>query len=130
MTPIPEPPKLPDPPPSENRQIRFRLHYVRHKGKFSARQLKRPQRKLILKKLRKYEEMTVPQFKSSSSVRLRQYNGALPEPPGELSPDVRDTLAQYFRINNKIRLYGYLFDSDFYIIWIDPDHKLSDRKTR
>ena len=67
--------------------------------------------------------MSLIQFKSSNGIRLKNVRRGLPSPPEELADDVVSNMAQEFRLSKRMRLIGYLANRDFYVIWIDPDHK-------
>jgi hypothetical protein len=70
--------------------------------------------------------MTLLEFRSTGSVRLgsRKLRGF--KPPEELSEDVKDQLWQYFRLSKKARVFGFLLDRTFFVILIDPDHRIDD----
>ena len=40
--------------------------------------------------------------------------------------DVENDPIYEFRIDGKFRVMGYLFKHIFYIVWLDPDHELTD----
>lgn len=124
MTEIPSP--LPVPIEDVNRKrIRFRFRYSRLKGSWSWAKLSTKDQEISCKKLREFSRYKVHQFKSCGA-KLRKWNKDLPSPPDDLSQDIKDNLADYFKINQSIRAFGYLIGRDFHVIWISGGHKHSD----
>lgn len=78
---------------------------------------------MICEKLRYYSRLKVHEFKFSSAVRFTKWRGQPRYAPPDLSEDIKGLLADEFRINPKIRIFGHLMGRDFFILWLDPDHK-------
>jgi len=103
--------------------VRFRFRYLYRTGKWSTKKMKERDLVGACSKLRITARMSLIQFKSSNGVRLKTVRKGLPDPPEELAEDVVNNMAQEFRLSRKMRVIGYLADRDFYVIWIDPNHK-------
>ena len=121
-------PRLPAPPVDPRRdRVRFDLRYLRRAGDYSRKsfgKLPEKERFALRCHFRNCSHMTLLQFRSSAGVRLgsRKLRGF--KPPEELSEDVKDQLWQYFRISKRARVFGFLLGRTFFVILIDPDHRI------
>src|SRR5262249_11039728 len=103
------------------------FRHLRRKGSHSLKtfgELPESRRRAICADLRGCARMTLLQFKSSSGVRLRSRKLAKFKAPEALSEDVKDQLWQYFRLSKRARAFGFLLDRTFFVLLIDPDHKI------
>ncbi len=124
MVEVPKP-VLPTEPENINRKrVRFRATYIRRQGRMSWSKCSAKDRDIICKKLRFWGRRPLHEFKTGSA-KPRKWKEKLPSPPKELSEDIRDNLADYFKINQKIRVFGYLKERDFFVIWVETGHKHS-----
>jgi hypothetical protein len=103
--------------------ICFRLLHIRRAGKYSCLNLSGKEKADLLVKLRYYQQMTVQQFKSSSSTRFKPFHKFPEKIPESLSEDIRDTLGYEFRTSQRGRCMGFLLDNQFHIIWVDKNHR-------
>jgi len=77
----------------------------------------------VRRKLIRIGHRPLHEFKTGKA-RPRKWKGALPfaEPSG-LSEDVRDQLPDYFDIDKKLRVWGYLTGRDFLVIGVTRQHE-------
>ena len=97
---------------------------MRRKGSWSWKYIDKNNRLIFCKKLREFSQFTLHQFRFSGA-KPRKWNKKLPSPPEDLSEDIKTQLADYFDVDSKIRVFGYLMDEKFFIIWISQGHKHS-----
>lgn len=105
--------------------MQFDNTYRDHK-KF--RGLNKKEEKQLGKKLEYYTQFSDAQFKVHESAGLKPLKNKTlpPKIARRISLGIDKTIWE-FRINDKIRVHGLLFESTFYIVWIDPDHKYTDK---
>lgn len=125
MSAIPPPKSPPDKPNLSRVTVKFRLQFARRHGKWSCEKLSSDEISDYIDKLKHYKQMTVAQFRQASGPRLKNMNVGLPPPPEELSEDIKNQLAQEFRVSRRRRVLGYLMEDEFFIIWLDPDHTVA-----
>jgi len=104
--------------------VRFKFRYLRRTGSWSWAKLSDADKIRTLRKLKELSRFKLHQFRSGGC-KPRKWSEKLPSKPAELSEDIKDLLADYFNIGPKIRIFGYLIERDFYIIWISAEHKHS-----
>lgn len=120
---IPEP--RPIPAEDVNRaRLRISFRYLRRKGSWSWSKFTAKDKAFTAHKLREIARLRVCDFRAGVW-RPRKWHSKLPSPPEELSEDIQNNLADYFNINRKIRIFGYLLGRTFYVIWVTSDHKHS-----
>lgn len=119
--PIPAPVPVGD---LNRRRVRFLFRHARRKGQWSWSKLSENEQKAVLKKLHYLSRQRLHDFRSGAS-RPRKWNKKLPSPPDDLSEDISDMLADYFDIDKKIRIFGYLIGRNFNVIWFSGGHKHS-----
>ena len=125
MSAIPSPKPPPEKPNLAVANVKFRFRYAARSGRWSCGKLSTGEEKEIINKLKQYQHLTVAQFKQSGGVRLKNINKGLPPPPKDLSEDIKNQLAQEFRISRKFRIFGYLMEDEFFLLWFDPNHKVT-----
>lgn len=87
--------------------------------------MSRSDQEVICRKISELSRFQLAQFRSCG-IKLRKWKKKLPSPPTDLSEDIKNQLADYFKINQSIRVFGYLIGRDFHVIWIKGGHKHSD----
>ena len=104
--------------------IKFRFHYAIRAGRYSCKSLSQRQISQISAKLKQYKLLTALQFRQSDGVHMRNINITL-KPPDNLSEDIKNQLAQHFRVSGRFRIFGYIWEDEFFVIWFDPDHQIA-----
>jgi len=108
----------------QTQRVRFKFCYFRRTGTWSWAKLSNDDKIRTLRKLKELSKFKLHQFRASGC-KPRKWSEKLPSKPTELSEDIKDLLADYFNIGPKIRIFGYLIERNFYVIWISTDHKHS-----
>lgn len=103
-------------------RVRFRFRHARKKGPWSWGKLSRSDQEKVCRKLKEFSRYQLHQFRSCGA-KLRKWNKQLPSKPDGLSEDINDQLADYFKIDQTIRVFGYLTGREFLVIWISGGHK-------
>lgn len=74
-------------------------------------------------KMRYWAKQPLHVFKCGSA-KPRKWTDKLPgKAPTCLSEEIKDALADYFSIDNKIRVFGYLMGRRFFVLWVSRAHK-------
>ena len=122
-----DPPRID--PEIEKRKLLFECNWLRLKGKFSQQKGTSKKIERLKNKLQEYMELTLEQFRQHPGAKLKIYTPQKNElhPPQRLSQDIKNTPIWRFRINNKIRVLGYMEDNVFLIIWVDWEHQTGSR---
>ena len=120
---IPDPQPIPEEDVNRKR-VRFRFKRARRKGSWAWKDLTKQEKAFTIKKLHYLSKQRLCDFRTGAC-RPRKWSKELPSPPDDLSEDVSDMLADYFDIDNKIRVFGYLFGREFHVIWFSRAHKHS-----
>ena len=126
------PDRIPDLINPESEFIQFDLTKSIQKGKYSWQRMdKKPSKTLdrLKSKLEHYSQLTVHQFQHNTAVGFKPIKGDLNLTiPDDLSEEIGDNAQPCeFRIDKKFRIAGFLSDNVFYIVWLDPDHELTDK---
>lgn len=89
----------------------------------------------LLKHMRQYEAMTVGDLRSGNLSAFKSY----PDFSSCPNKDAVDRLATLyggydsiarFRLSSKKRLYGFLVENEFHLLWWDPNHEVWPSKKR
>lgn len=123
MSQIPVPPLVPIE-DINRRRVRFSFRYARKKGSWGWRDFSDKDKRITIRKIHELSRNRLHDFKTGPC-RPRKWNKRMPKAPDDLSEDIRDMLADYFDINPKIRLFGYLLGRTFHVIWFSSNHKHS-----
>lgn len=85
--------------------------------------------KSLLERLRDISGMELGEFLKSRSLRTHPIEWPKTSQPNgftHLNPQLRDILAWQFQVssNEHGRVHGFLIDETFFVVWLDPAHKL------
>lgn len=90
----------------------------------------------LLMKLKEYEKKTVEELLSRSFRLFETYddfskcpNQAAVNRLGAIYEKDGDSIAR-FRLSGRKRLYGFLIDNQFHIVWWDPEHQIWPSKKK
>ena len=99
--------------------------------KFSLAKCKSGYVDKLLGRMKNLCAMRVEEFRTNKSPSIRAHSitwSETSEPNGftSLNQQLRDEQAFQFEITKSAhgRVHGFLLDSTFYVVWIDPDHAL------
>ena len=91
--------------------------------------------KVLLEHLRQYESRTIGELRSGRVSDFKSYDNFADCPNttaikrlAELY-EAPDSIAR-FRLGGKKRLYGFLVDNEFHLLWWDPNHEVWPSKKR
>ena len=85
--------------------------------------------------MRQYETRTIGELRSGRNADFKSYPNFADCPNKEAVArlaslyDAPDSIAR-FRLNGTKRLYGFLVDNEFHLLWWDPNHKVWPSKKR
>lgn len=89
-------------------------------NKYQLWTLNKEQLKRFVSFAKKIENMKWIEIKQAKSYHYENINNLVK--PDFISKDI---ILKSIRVDGKFRIYGYRIDSDFYIIWFDPNHELT-----
>ena len=115
-------------PAIEARMIVFSRDYLVQKGAFGWKKGGIQQKKVLERKLNEYGNLTLQEFRTYSSAKLKIFSPSrsLSFPKSArnvISQEIMETLWR-FRVDRKIRVLGCLQEHIFYIVWIDWSHDI------
>ena len=90
----------------------------------------------LLLEVKNYSEYTVEQFEEENNKDRRHKNfwADTDEENGftHLSEEIQDEYSWQFALdtNDEWRVHGMLVDNVFFVVWLDPEHKLAPRNSR
>jgi hypothetical protein len=118
----------------EQRRLSWRFGMADLDGPWGWRDVDAATMQEIIGKLRDFESMTVSQLFHQGDEPGKQYAlSQLPAKPikrlRELDLDDADNIYR-LRLGGKKRLYGFLFDDVFHLLWWDPDHGVFPSKLK
>lgn len=119
----------------EEEKVRFNWRFAREKGKCGLEALAPAQKRRLEKKLREYEKYTLLSFVrvKGASLRIFDLKSARNAPPAAQRRQVLEEISREipnpgplrrFRASGKMRVLGYLPENIFYVVWVDPDHRM------
>lgn len=89
----------------------------------------------LLEHLRQYESKTIGELVGGSFSEFKSYNN-FAECPNRAATnrlaelyDAPDSIAR-FRLSSTKRLYGFLVDNEFHLLWWDPNHEVWPSRKR
>lgn len=105
---------------SELPLVEINLKYLKRNKKF--RKLNQNEENRFDNKVLYFQKMENSDFIYKS--QLKRWRGKLPgEPPRDLDIGIINNGLFQFRINKKFRVYAFIKDNTYFIVWRDPDHK-------
>lgn len=117
-------PTIPEDKNDLQQPVVFSQEYLRMKGSMSWSKCSPKDQQKICDKIKYWEQRSWHEFRTGSA-KPRKWRGKLPSPPKDLSQEIKDNLADYFNIDPKIRLFGYIHGNTFFLIWVTTNHKHS-----
>ena len=124
---IPRPPL----PPDAIIRLSFKCLDLFSNGKFGIHRCRDGYLQKLLERLKDLSSLTQTEFRTSRSPSLRIHEidwATTSEPDGftSLNEQLRALQAWQFEItrNEHGRVHGFLLEDTFFVVWIDPDHRL------
>lgn len=124
---------IPAPPIPRDAALRFSFKFLDLLGnnKFCTSHCQEGYLDKFLTRLRDISGLTVNEFRTNKTDALRAHtitftDTSEPEGFSSLNPQLRQSEAYQFMITKKDhgRVHGILLSDTFYVVWIDPAHKL------
>jgi hypothetical protein len=113
--------------------LRFSFRFLHSDGKFGSEHTPDPSSYLpqLLNRLRGLSTMRPDEFRTTrdQSLRIHTHDWAATTEKdgfGKLSPQLNGYVGWQFQLsaNKHGRVHGILVDEVFYIVWLDPEHRL------
>ncbi|MEW6351604.1 MAG: hypothetical protein AB1646_21345 [Thermodesulfobacteriota bacterium] len=115
----------------ENRYLAFSFKHLdlQARGDFSLAHSKDGYAATLLERLRDVSSMTVDEFRGNRSLRTHPIDWSKTSQPdgfAHLNEQLRDEPAWQFQLtsNEHGRVHGLFVGNIFYVVWLDPDHRL------
>jgi hypothetical protein len=114
----------------------FKYLDVEETGDFSLQHRKNGYTRILLQRLKGISAITVGEFLSAGkglrSHPIKWETTARPEGFAHLNEQLRDIDAWQFQLSQGQhgRVHGFLIGSVFFVVWLDPDHRLYPENRR